>query len=148
MRLFLHPSWEAQELKIQLYLDSLVDSGDLMKDADKYVVTGAAIRTFQRYEEEERRHTEAVKLQRFILGSEFIPVTAEEPSHLAFRRMLKAGRSHKQQLPKTLFVARETVADAITREATAQDIEVVRVPESELLTFIGEAREGFAERFE
>jgi hypothetical protein len=84
----------------------------------------------------------------FILGSEFISVTADEPSELEFRRLLKAGRSHKQQLPKTLLVAREAVADAITREATAQDIEVVRVPESELLIFVGEAREGFAERFE
>jgi hypothetical protein len=36
----------------------------------------------------------------------------------------------------------------VTLEATQQSIEVVRVPESELLIFIGEAREGFAERFE
>jgi hypothetical protein len=41
----------------------------------------------------------------------------------------------------------EDIAD-LTREATRQNIDVVRVPESELLAFIGEARQGFAERFE
>jgi hypothetical protein len=45
-------------------------------------------------------------------------------------------------------VAREDVADRLTLEATHQRIDVVRVPESELLIFVGEAREGFSERFE
>jgi hypothetical protein len=36
----------------------------------------------------------------------------------------------------------------MTREATRQNIEVVRVAENELLIFIGEARQGFSERFE
>jgi len=84
----------------------------------------------------------------FILSSEFIPVTAAEPTRAQFRRLLKDAKRHKQQLPKTLFVAREDVADQVTFEATQQSIDVVRVPESELLIFIGEAREGFAERFE
>ena len=84
----------------------------------------------------------------FILGSEFIPATVAEPTRAQFRRMLKDAKRHKQQLPKTLFVPREDVADRVTLEATQQSIDVVRVPESELLAFIGEAREGFAERFE
>jgi hypothetical protein len=84
----------------------------------------------------------------FILSWEFIPATAKEPSRLECRRLLRSGEKHKRQLPKTLFVAREAVADEMTREAVEQDIEVVRVPESELLVFIEEAREGFAERFE
>ncbi|MCG8324299.1 MAG: hypothetical protein MI673_02200, partial [Thiotrichales bacterium] len=46
-----------------LYLDSLVESGELQKVNDEYVVTGAAISTIEKYEEEERRHAEAVKLQ-------------------------------------------------------------------------------------
>jgi len=62
--------------------------------------------------------------------------------------LLKDAKRHKQQLPKTLFVPRENVADRVTLEATQQSIEVVRVPESELLIFIGEARDAFAERFE
>jgi len=46
------------------YLDSLVDSGELEKVNNEYVVKGAAISTIEKYEEDERRHTEAVKLQR------------------------------------------------------------------------------------
>ena len=84
----------------------------------------------------------------FILSSEFIPITAVEPSRAQFRRLLKAAKRHKQQLPRTLFVPREDVADQAALEATDQRIDVVRVPESELLIFVGEAREGFAERFE
>lgn len=84
----------------------------------------------------------------FILGSEFIPVTATEPTRAQFRRLLKKAQRQKEQLPNTLFIARENIADLIAREATHQGIDVVRVAESELLVFIGEARQGFAERFE
>ena len=84
----------------------------------------------------------------FILGSEFIPVTAAEPTRAQFRRLLTNARRHKGRLPKTLFIAHEDAADLMTREATLQNIDVVRVAESELLIFIGEARRSFAERFE
>jgi hypothetical protein len=84
----------------------------------------------------------------FILSSEFIPAAAAEPTRAEFRRLLKDAKRHKQKLPRTLFVPREDVADRMTLEAMQQSIEVVRVPESELLIFIGEAREAFAERFE
>jgi hypothetical protein len=84
----------------------------------------------------------------YILGLEFIPVTAAEPTRAQFRKMLKNAYDHKQQFPKMLFVAREDVADLVTREAAQHNIEVVRVSESELLVFTGEARQGFAERFE
>jgi len=84
----------------------------------------------------------------FILSSEFIPAADAEPTRTEFRRLLKDAKRHKQQLPRTLFVPREDVADRVILEATQQSIEVVRVPENELLIFIGEAREAFAERFE
>ena len=84
----------------------------------------------------------------FILCSEFIPITAAEPTRAQFRHLLKEAKRHKEQLPKTLFVPREDVADRVTLEAAQQSIDVVRVPENELLVFIGKAREGFAERFE
>ena len=84
----------------------------------------------------------------FILSSQLVPAAAAEPTRAEFRRLLKDAKRHKQQLPRTIFVAREHVADRVTLEATQQSIEVVRVPESELLIFIGEAREAFAERFE
>lgn len=60
----LHPSADEQQNRLELYLDSLVESGDLRKVNTEYVVTGKAISTIEKYEEEERRHTEAVKLQK------------------------------------------------------------------------------------
>ena len=73
-RLFLHPSRDMQFKKSDLYLDSLVSSGELEKINDKYVVTGKAISTIEKYEEEERRHTEAVKLQRKMFWLTLIAV--------------------------------------------------------------------------
>jgi hypothetical protein len=61
---------------------------------------------------------------------------------------LKGAQAQSQQLPSTLFIARDAEGEVMTRTAMREDIEVVRVPESELLVFIGEARDGFAERFE
>ena len=86
----------------------------------------------------------------FILGSELIPATAtgSTSNRVQFRRLLKNAKRHKNQLPKTLFVPRGDVADLLTGEVERQNIDVVQVAESELLIFIGEARQGFAERFE
>ena len=84
----------------------------------------------------------------FLFGSEFIPVTAKEPTRVQVRRLLKKAKRHKQQLPKALFVAREDAADLLTHEATQQNIDVVRIPENELLIFTREARDAFAEYFE
>jgi hypothetical protein len=83
----------------------------------------------------------------FILGGEFVPASAVEASELEFRSLLKKGESHKNELPKTLLLAREHVADAIEREAACQGISVVRVPESELLVFTSAARVAFREQF-
>jgi hypothetical protein len=74
MRMFLHPSLEVQHRKTDLYLDSLVSSGELRKINDEYVVTGIAISTIEKYEEDERRHTEAVKLQKKIFWLTIITV--------------------------------------------------------------------------
>ena len=81
----------------------------------------------------------------FMLGTELIPLSAEQPTQLQARRMLKDAQQHKQQLPKTLFIPREDLADLLTLEAQKQRIDVVRVPESELMVFIGEARRGYEE---
>jgi len=64
----LHPSKDEQKNKLELYLESLVDSGELRKVNYEYVVTGKAIGTIEKYEEEERRHTEAVKLQKKMVS--------------------------------------------------------------------------------
>ena len=63
----LHPDSAYQEEKLELYLESLVASGDLQKINDEYVVQGKAINTLEQYQEEERRHQEAVRIQRRIV---------------------------------------------------------------------------------
>jgi len=44
----LHPSKEEQQNKLELYLDSLVESGELRKVNYDYVVTGKAISTIEK----------------------------------------------------------------------------------------------------
>jgi hypothetical protein len=84
----------------------------------------------------------------YILGSELVPVGGSEPSSMYSRRLLKSSQKHEQQLPRTLFVTEGDVADLFTREASRQKIDVVPVPDEDLFVFIGEARQGFAQRFE
>ncbi len=83
----------------------------------------------------------------FVLGSEMVSAKSTEPSKLEVRRLIKKAQSHKKQLPKTLFIALESPGDEWVREAERQRIDVVRVPQAELLVFVGEAQEGFRERF-
>ena len=83
----------------------------------------------------------------FILSSAPVPTSAAEPSRIEAKRLLKEGRAHKQQLPKTLFISSNQPANLLTVEAERQGITVVRVPEDQILLFIGEARESFRERF-
>ena len=83
----------------------------------------------------------------FILTSELVPFAEGQPSQLESRRILKLAASHKQELPSTLFIANEWPAKSLALEAERQGVSVVRVPEEQLLLFIGEAREGFKERF-
>ena len=83
----------------------------------------------------------------FILSSTSISANAAEPSSLESKRILKEGQAHKQQLPKTLFIPDDQRAALLSAEAERQGVTVIRVPENQLLLFIGEAREGFRERF-
>ena len=81
----------------------------------------------------------------FILGAEFVPVTSAEASEMEVKRLIKSGKSHKQRLPKMLYIPENLVADVLCTEAERNGIVVVRVPEEQLLVFIGEAREGLKE---
>lgn len=81
----------------------------------------------------------------FILGAEFVPATSAEPSELEVKRLLKSGELHKQRLPRTLYVPENMKADILCTEAKRNSISVVRVPEEQLLVFIGEARDGLKE---
>ena len=83
----------------------------------------------------------------FILSSSTVPASAAELTKMDAKRLLKQGQAHKHQLPKTLFVPSNQQARHLTIEAERQGIIVIRVPEDQLLLFIGEAREGFREQF-
>lgn len=81
----------------------------------------------------------------FILGNSLITDTESEPSQLEARRLLKAGWAHKKKLPATLFIPTGQYQTHLPAEAERQGIAVVRVHESQLLVFIGEARQAFKE---
>ena len=83
----------------------------------------------------------------FILTSALIPTNGADPSKLESRRLLKEAHAHKHEMPKTLFIPSEQTASNLVLEAERQKVTVVRVPENQLLLFIGDAREGFKERF-
>jgi hypothetical protein len=83
----------------------------------------------------------------FILSNTFVPVGEGEPSKIVVRDLLKEAKAHKHQLPKTLFVPSGQFNSILPAEVQRQGIAVVRVPEEELLVFIGEARESFKEHF-
>ena len=61
--IFAHPEIDLVEEKLELYLTSLVESKDLSKVNDEYVVMPCAIITLEKYEEAERKHVELVRLQ-------------------------------------------------------------------------------------
>jgi hypothetical protein len=83
----------------------------------------------------------------FILSSEPVPVSQVELTEMEARRLLKQGEAQGRQLPKTLFIPSVQPAEALALEAERQGITVIRVPEDQLLIFIGEARVGFREHF-
>lgn len=62
-----HPEGGEQREKLRLYLDSFVDSGELTNSNITYFVNSKAIMTIAKYEEEERRHMDIVKLQKKIV---------------------------------------------------------------------------------
>lgn len=59
-----HPDKDSQKERIKFYLDSLVDTGELRRHDHRYELTGEALKAIDVYEEQERKHTENVKVQR------------------------------------------------------------------------------------
>lgn len=82
-----------------------------------------------------------------ILGMEMYSARVTSPSTQESRRLLQQGQGRVGTLPQKLFVAEGPVAGAMYQEAARLNIEVVTVPEDELLVFISDARDGFKERF-
>lgn len=72
MRWISHPQSSQQRKKVELYLESLVQSKNLEKKNHDYFVTGKALQTLEEYEENERRHQDAVKTQKGILWLTFV----------------------------------------------------------------------------
>lgn len=83
----------------------------------------------------------------FVLGTEFVAVAKPGPSLSEARRLLKSAWKHNQAFPATLFVPSGQIQAGLPVEAERQGIAVVRVDESQLLVFIGEAQQSFRERF-
>jgi hypothetical protein len=79
----------------------------------------------------------------FILCTILVPASAAEPSKMEVKGMLKEGKAHKQQLPNTLFLPRKMPANILAAECERLGITVIRVPENQLILFVGEARESF-----
>lgn len=84
----------------------------------------------------------------FIFGAEFVAVSEVEPPLSEVKRLLKSAQKRGSKLPATLFLPRGQFEVIFPREAERRGISVVRVEERELLTFIGEARQGFKEHME
>lgn len=63
-----HPESESQKRKVEFYLKSLVDTGELKSSNTGYELTGYALRSIEEFEEQERKHTENVKIQRGMFG--------------------------------------------------------------------------------
>jgi hypothetical protein len=63
-----HPDGDQQQNKISLYLDSLVDSGELTKNGANYHVTLKAISTLEKYEEDDKRNRTQTQLQWMMIS--------------------------------------------------------------------------------
>ena len=63
LRFFKHPNIEKYEKQLSLYVDSFVESGEVSKIEHGYKVNGKAIVTLEKFEAEERRHKDSVRLQ-------------------------------------------------------------------------------------
>lgn len=63
IRWVFHPHGEAEQRRLEFYLGALVETGDLRMVNHRYVLTGLALRAIEEYEEQERKHTESVKMQ-------------------------------------------------------------------------------------
>ena len=83
----------------------------------------------------------------YIVGMETYSARATGPSKPESRHLLQQGHDRAGTWPSKMFVAEEQIPDELCQEAARRNIEVVMVPEDDLLVFIGDARDGFQERF-
>jgi hypothetical protein len=63
-----HPEGQHQKQKVKAFLESLSDTGELKPAQNgKYRITGFTLKAIEEYEEQERRHADNVKIQRWAL---------------------------------------------------------------------------------
>jgi hypothetical protein len=83
----------------------------------------------------------------FILGHTLVHSQRDEVSERDFRRLLQEGYAHGKKWPGTLFVPGRLPVKSLISEAEILGISVIPVSEDQMQLFIGEARQGFKERF-
>lgn len=83
----------------------------------------------------------------FIVASTLVPTGAAGLPEVDAKRLLEEARSHNQRRPGTLFVSGELAVERLAVEAERDGLVVVGTPADQLMVFIGEARDGFRERF-
>jgi hypothetical protein len=66
IRWITHPSGESARSRLELYLDSLVDTGELAKTSRDYRLTGYALRLVEERSEQERKHRQGIRIQWLI----------------------------------------------------------------------------------
>lgn len=68
LKWILHPEGHDQKEKVEAFLESLSDTGELeARQNGKYRITGFTLKAIEEHEEQERRHTDNVKIQRWAL---------------------------------------------------------------------------------
>ena len=84
---------------------------------------------------------------RYILGVTPVAVEPSGPTPLEAKRLWKDGKTCAACLPRTLIVPTDLVAPCVIDEAERLRIALRRVEAEQLAAFIGEAQQGFRERF-
>lgn len=67
IRWIVHPNGEPERDKLEFYLNSLADTGELKYQNHNYKLTGLALKAIEQSEEQDRKHVENVKVQRRML---------------------------------------------------------------------------------
>ena len=71
-----HPANKSRQSEIEFQLDSLLHSGDLEGDRITYKATPKSMVTLDQADEQDRRHREASRLQRWIVYLTFVIAVA------------------------------------------------------------------------
>ncbi len=72
IRWITHPNGESVQKRLELYLDSLVDTGELKKVNGDYCLTGHALSLVEERSEQERKHKQSIKIQWLIAILAFV----------------------------------------------------------------------------